>query len=81
MLFILPEVVARAVFPKRKFEGRETQYRMLCAAGGAINCFLMCAANLVGFAFGLDGLNSILKGIFADYSGKFLTSLPSVAAV
>lgn len=75
VLFILPEVIARAVFPKRKFEGRETQYRMLCAAGGVMNCFLMCAGNLVGFAFGLDGLNSILKGIFADYSGKLFWPL------
>lgn len=71
VLFILPEVIARTIFPQRRFEGRETQYRMLCAAGGAANCFLMCAGNLVGFAFGLDGLNTILKGIFADYSGRF----------
>lgn len=70
VLFLLPEVLAGMVFPRRKFEGRETQYRMLCAVGGVANCMLMMTGNLVGFAFGLDGLQSVVKGIFQDFSGK-----------
>jgi hypothetical protein len=30
---------------------------------------MMMAANLVGFAVGVDGLKSIIHGIFKDYSG------------
>lgn len=74
VLFLLPEAIAVIVFPKRKFDGgRETTYRMLCAAGGVCNCIIMMIANLVGFAFGMDGLKSILKGIFDEWSGKSLS--------
>jgi hypothetical protein len=30
---------------------------------------MMMMANLVGFAVGVDGLKSIIAGIFRDYSG------------
>lgn len=39
--------------------------------GGVANVLMMITANLVGFAVGLDGLESIVKGIFRDYSGMF----------
>lgn len=70
VLFILPEVLATLAFPKRKWEGRETQYRVLCGIGGMCNTLLMMMGNLVGFAFGVDGLKSIIQGIFHDFSGK-----------
>ncbi|KAL2270053.1 hypothetical protein VTJ83DRAFT_2237 [Remersonia thermophila] len=70
VFFFLPEIVAsRILFPKRKWERRPTAYRMLSCAGGVANVLMMMAANLVGFAVGLDGLQSIVKGIFRDYSG------------
>ena len=72
VVFFLPEIAARSIFPARKWEGRPTAYRMLCGAGGVLNVLMMISANLVGFAVGLDGLESIVRGIFRDYSGKSL---------
>lgn len=69
VLFILPEVLAKTFVTKKLFGGNETRYRMVCCLGGAANTQLMMAANLVGFAFGLDGLQSILSGIFQSFSG------------
>ena len=33
----------------------------LCAAGAVMNIFMMMAANLVGFAVGLDGLKAMIE--------------------
>ena len=71
VFFMVPEFAARFLFPAKKWETRQTAYRMLCCVGGVGNVFMMMAANLVGFAVGLDGLESILRGIFQDFSGKF----------
>lgn len=80
VLFILPEVVARGLFPRSRYEGRETTYRMLCAAGAVGNVLMMMAGNLVGFAFGLDGLETIIRGIFHDFSGTFTSAAAAAAA-
>ncbi|KAJ4295938.1 glycerol transporter [Collariella sp. IMI 366227] len=69
VVFFLPEIAAGYLFPKRKWESRPTAYRMLCCAGAVANVLMMMSANLVGFAVGLDGLESIVRGIFRDYSG------------
>ncbi|KAH8173746.1 MBOAT, membrane-bound o-acyltransferase family protein [Sarocladium implicatum] len=69
VFFMLPEWIAAWAFPKRKWESRPTQYRMLCCVGAVINVLMMISANLVGFAFGLDGLESILRAILHDWSG------------
>ncbi|RDA93250.1 hypothetical protein CP533_6480 [Ophiocordyceps camponoti-saundersi (nom. inval.)] len=69
VFFMVPEWTATWLFPRRQWESRPTEYRMLCGVGGVINVLLMMAANLVGFAVGLDGLQSIISGIFADWSG------------
>ncbi|KUI57103.1 Glycerol uptake protein 1 [Cytospora mali] len=76
VLFIVPEAVARIAFPKKNFEGRERRYRMICCVGAVANVLMLMAANLVGFAFGLDGLQSILRGIFQELSGMlfFITA-------
>ncbi|KAF8438295.1 MBOAT, membrane-bound O-acyltransferase family-domain-containing protein [Terfezia claveryi] len=70
-LFVLPEFVAQKLFPAGKFEGRETLYRHLCAAGAVGNILMMMAANLVGFAIGLDGLKVLISGILGGYDGIF----------
>ncbi|AEO65954.1 uncharacterized protein THITE_2077439 [Thermothielavioides terrestris NRRL 8126] len=69
VVFFLPEIAASYLFPRRKWEGRPTAYRMLCCVGAVGNVLMMISANLVGFAVGLDGLANIVKGIFQDYSG------------
>ncbi|KAL2261359.1 hypothetical protein VTK26DRAFT_4335 [Humicola hyalothermophila] len=69
VVFFLPEIAAGYLFPRRRWESRPTAYRMLCCVGGVGNVLMMISANLVGFAVGLDGLESIVKGIFRDYSG------------
>jgi D-alanyl-lipoteichoic acid acyltransferase DltB (MBOAT superfamily) len=72
VVFFLPEIAAGYIFPRRKWEGRPTAYRMLCCVGGVGNVLMMISANLVGFAVGLDGLESIVRGIFRDYSGMLV---------
>ncbi|EFY96438.1 Membrane bound O-acyl transferase, MBOAT [Metarhizium robertsii ARSEF 23] len=74
VLFMVPEWTAAFLFPKRKWESRPTEYRMLCCVGAVANVLMMMAANLVGFAVGLDGLQSIVAGILHEWSGViFLT--------
>lgn len=77
VLFMVPEWTASYFFPKRKWENRPTEYRMLCCVGAVANVLMMISANLVGFAVGLDGLRSILSSILHDWSGtlKLLLSL------
>ena len=76
VIFFLPEIAASYAFPRKKWESSPGAYRVLCGVGGVLNVLMMMAANLVGFAFGLDGLQSIVKGIFRDYSGMLLTIPP-----
>ena len=69
VLFFIPEVLAAVLFPRRKWAKNPTAYRMLCCTGAVANVLMMISANLVGFAVGLDGLQSILHGILHDWSG------------
>jgi D-alanyl-lipoteichoic acid acyltransferase DltB (MBOAT superfamily) len=50
---------------------------VLCGFGVVGNLMMMMMANLVGFAVGVDGLKSIIHGIFRDYSGESLGNLGS----
>lgn len=70
-LFVLPEVLAGFAFPKKKWQNRPTAYRLLCGVGAVGNILMMMAANLVGFAIGVDGLQGLIHGIVGSYSGKF----------
>lgn len=70
VFFMLPEMAAGFIFPRRAFERHPTAYRMLCCVGAVGNVFMMMTANLVGFAVGVDGLQRIIAGIFRDFSGK-----------
>lgn len=69
VFFMLPEVIAGMIFPKRKWEDRPTTYRVICGIGVVGNLMMMMMANLVGFAVGVDGLKAIIYGIFRDFSG------------
>lgn len=71
VFFMLPEVIAGYLFPRRKWENNLTAHRMLCGIGVVGNLILMMMANLVGFSVGVDGLKSIIHGIFKDASGMF----------
>jgi D-alanyl-lipoteichoic acid acyltransferase DltB (MBOAT superfamily) len=68
-LFVLPEVVAMLLFPRRNFKGRETLYRWLCGIGAVGNVLMMMVSSLVGFAIGFDGLKGLVTGIVGSYSG------------
>jgi D-alanyl-lipoteichoic acid acyltransferase DltB (MBOAT superfamily) len=72
VLFMMPEIIAGILFPRKKWENNLTAYRVLCGFGVVGNLMMMMMANLVGFAVGVDGLKSIIHGIFRDYSGKSL---------
>ncbi|KAL7271460.1 glycerol transporter [Rhizina undulata] len=71
VIFIAPEMIARKVFSRKKFEGRETLYRHLCAVGATANILPMMAANLIGFAIGVDGMKDLVQGVVGSYEGLF----------
>ncbi|KAF2096498.1 glycerol:H+ symporter [Rhizodiscina lignyota] len=68
-LFVLPEVIATLLFPARKWRDRPNAYRVLCGIGAVANVLMMMAANLVGFALGLDGLKGLVQGIVGSTAG------------
>ncbi|KAK8064827.1 hypothetical protein PG994_007465 [Apiospora phragmitis] len=57
VLFMLPEM------------NWPTFYRMAKSAGSVFNILMMMAANLVGFAFGVDGFREVVAGMFKDLFG------------
>ena len=69
VFFMLPEIIATRIFPRRKWENHLTAYRCLCAVGAIGNLMMMMAANMVGFAVGTDGLKQIVAGVFAGWEG------------
>lgn len=69
-LFVLPEILATLAFPAKKWKDRPDQYRWLCGVGAVGNILMMMAANLVGFAVGLDGLKGLVDGIIGSWGGR-----------
>ncbi|USW59367.1 Putative membrane bound O-acyl transferase, MBOAT [Septoria linicola] len=69
-LFVLPEILATLAFPAKKWKDRPEQYRWLCGVGAVGNILMMMAANLVGFAVGLDGLRGLVDGIIGNWGGR-----------
>jgi len=69
-LFVLPEVLAGLAFPKKKWQNHRDAYRVICGIGAVGNILMMMAANLIGFAVGLDGLMGLVHGIVGSYSGE-----------
>ncbi|OCL12478.1 glycerol:H+ symporter-like protein [Glonium stellatum] len=68
-LFVLPEIIASLLFPRRKWRDQPNAYRVLRGIGAVGNILMMMVANLVGFALGLDGLQGLAKSIIGSYSG------------
>ncbi|KAF2737947.1 MBOAT-domain-containing protein [Polyplosphaeria fusca] len=68
-LFVVPEVVASMLFPAKKWRDRPNAYRAICGLGAVANILMLMAANLVGFALGLDGIGGLVKGVMGSYSG------------
>lgn len=69
-LFVLPEVLATLAFPAKKWQDRPEAHRMLCGLGAVGNILMMMAANLVGFAVGVDGLKGLVEGIIDSWGGR-----------
>lgn len=69
VLFVIPELVCRKVFPKRRFEGRERAYRYLSGLGAVGNVIMMMGANLVGFAIGVEGVRDLMRGVLGSWEG------------
>jgi len=70
ILFLLPEIIcSKVLFPARAYKDRPTTYQMLAGIGAVANILMMMAANLVGFALGLDGLQDLVKGIVSEWEG------------
>ncbi|KAK4992981.1 glycerol transporter [Elasticomyces elasticus] len=68
-LFVLPEITMTLLFPAKKWRDRPNAYRVLCSIGAVGNILMMMAANLVGFAVGLDGLQGLVRGIVGSWAG------------
>ena len=83
VLFVLPEMLCSTVlFPARNYKDRPEIYRILCGVGAVGNILMMMAANLVGFALGLDGLESMVSSIVSGWQGwAFLGTAASVLFV
>lgn len=71
-LFVLPEVLAELLFPRRRWQNYKSAYRVICGIGAVGNVLMLMAANLVGFALGLDGLKDLVHAIVGSYSGERL---------
>ena len=71
VFFVAPEILATLTFPAKKWRDWPTAFRVLCGIGGALNVLMMMAANLVGFAVGLDGLQGMVQGIIGSYTGEW----------
>lgn len=68
-LFVLPEILATMAFPAKRWRDRPEAYRMLCGIGAVGNILMMMAANLVGFAIGVEGLKGMVRAIVGTWSG------------
>ncbi|CAJ0760440.1 6449_t:CDS:10 [Entrophospora sp. SA101] len=77
-LFILPEAIATKVFSGKGWTNWQ-YFRHLCAIGCVLNLLTMWAANLVGFAVGLDGMKFLLSEIFLTTDGLIALGLSCIA--
>jgi D-alanyl-lipoteichoic acid acyltransferase DltB (MBOAT superfamily) len=72
-LFIVPELVGRALVPVQKY-GARWWYRHIAACGGVANVLLMMGANLVGFVLGLDGMKHLIHELASTAHGWAFTA-------
>ncbi|THW71295.1 glycerol:H+ symporter-like protein [Aureobasidium pullulans] len=68
-LFVLPEVLCTLLFPAKKWKDSPDVYRWICGVGATGNILMMMAANLVGFAIGVDGLKAMVGNIVGSLGG------------
>jgi protein-cysteine N-palmitoyltransferase HHAT len=80
-VFIVPEVLAKFLFPERRWKDYPDTYRFLKGIGGASNIIMMMVANLVGFCVGIDGIKVMLATLFGSTGGKILSLLNLVSLV
>ena len=76
-LLIWGWLVTLFVLPKKNWQDRKDAYRIICGVGAVGNMLMMMAANLVGFAVGLDGLKGLVQGIVGSYAGRCSVLPPS----
>ena len=76
--FLLPETLATIAFPKKKWQNHQNTFRVICGVGAVGNILMMMAANLVGFAFGIDGLKGLIQGMVGSYSGLCISYASSL---
>ena len=77
-LFILPEVIAIIIFPKRKWEERSETFRILCGIGAVGNILMMMVASLVGFVMGVDEVKEMIKGLFAGWPNAWFVTATAI---
>ncbi|KAF7513233.1 hypothetical protein GJ744_010629 [Endocarpon pusillum] len=68
-LFVVPEILATMAFPAWKWKDRPEAYRVLCGIGAVGNILMMMAANLVGFAIGIEGLKGMVRALVGTRDG------------
>lgn len=73
-LVVLPEVIASHLFPREKYGGKRW-YRHAVALGGLGNVLGMTSVNLVGFVIGVEGMWSVLRGIWGSWHGEWKRTL------
>lgn len=66
-------------FPARRWKDHPDWYRFICGVGAVGNILMMMAANLVGFAIGMDGLKGMVRAIGGSWAG--LAFLAAACAV
>lgn len=79
VIFVLPEVLATMAFPAKRWKNKPTTYRTICGIGAVFNIMMMMAANLVGFAVGLDGLKGLVQGMVGSTAGLLYTIVACTA--
>lgn len=68
VLFVMPELIARRLFPPSKF-GNHWWYRYVAGIGAVANIWMMLIANLVGFGVGMDGIYQLLNEMVSTAAG------------
>ncbi|RKP34282.1 MBOAT, membrane-bound O-acyltransferase family-domain-containing protein, partial [Dimargaris cristalligena] len=71
-LIIVPELGLTFVFNRPPYT-THPYFRHFCAAGCVLNIFLMMIANLVGFAVGVDGVQTMLSQIVCLQGVAFIS--------
>ena len=72
---LLPELAVAWAFSGGRFLALQGKwyYRSLCTLCGLCNVYLLIAANLVGFTFGLEGLRVVAVALWQNLSLAFVT--------